>query len=117
MADNPNMKKNHHLSKRRCRYRIVLEVQTEEITDKQKKLHVLIQESSIGVQTQLIEKSSDNLELGILQFYSGGPMVYLNENYCFPRFQRASIIFQGRLDFLGGGGQDAISIETHRTYD
>ena len=61
MADNPNMKKND-LSKGRCRYRIVLEGQMEEQTDKPKKLHALIQESSVGVQTQLTEKSSDNLE-------------------------------------------------------
>ena len=36
MADNPNMKKNDR-SKRRCRYRIVLEGQTGEETDKLKK--------------------------------------------------------------------------------
>ena len=28
-------------------------------------------------------KSSYNLELGILQFYSGGPMFCLKKNYCF----------------------------------
>ena len=85
MTDSPNTKKND-LSKRRCRYRIVLEGQTEEQTDKPKKLNALIQEWSVGVQTKLTEKSSDNLELGILQFYSGDPMVYLKENYCFSRF-------------------------------
>ena len=36
MADNPNMKKND-LSKRRCRYRIVLEGSTEEQTEKPKR--------------------------------------------------------------------------------
>ena len=56
MADNPNMKKND-LSKRLCRYRIVLEGQIEEQTDKPKtKLNALSQESSVGVQTQLTEK-------------------------------------------------------------
>ena len=56
MADNPNMKKND-LSKRLCRYRIVLEGQMEEQTDKPKtKLNALSQESSVGVQTQLTEK-------------------------------------------------------------
>ena len=65
MTDNPNIKKND-LSKRRCRYRIVLEGQMEEQTDKPKRLHALIQDSSVGVQTQLTEKNSDNLELGIL---------------------------------------------------
>ena len=66
------MKKND-ISKRRCRYRKVLEGQMEEQTDEPKKLHALIQESPVEVQTQLTEKSSDNLELhvGILQFYSG----------------------------------------------
>ena len=51
MADNPKMK-NNDLSQRRCRYRIVLEGQTEEQTD-----NALIQESSVGVQTQLTEKA------------------------------------------------------------
>ena len=37
----------------------------------------------MGVQTHLTEKSSDNLELGNLQFYSGGPMVYLRKTIDF----------------------------------
>ena len=49
------MKKND-LSKRRCKYMIVLDGQMDEQTDKPKKLHVLIEESSVGVQTQLAEK-------------------------------------------------------------
>ena len=52
MTDNPNMKKNN-LSKRRWRYKIVLEGRAGEQMDKQKKLHTLIQESSVGVQYQL----------------------------------------------------------------
>ena len=61
----------------------------------------------MGVQTQLTDESSDNLELGILQFYSGGPIVYFKENYCFSRFQRGSIVLQGGggLYFHGGWGQ------------
>ena len=62
-------------------------------------------------------KSSDNLELGILQFYSGGPMVYFKENYCFPRYQRGSIVFQRGLNFSGMGIKMLISIETYITYD
>ena len=50
------MKKNDR-SKRRYRYKIVLEGQVEEQIDKpQKNLHALIQESSVGVQTQMTEK-------------------------------------------------------------
>ena len=67
MAENSNMKKND-LSKRRCRYTIVLEGQMKEQTNKPNKLHALIQESSVGVQTQLTENSSDNLELGFSSF-------------------------------------------------
>ena len=94
MADNPNMKKND-LSKRRCRYRIGLEGQTEEQMDKPKKKTpiLLIQISSVEVQIQLTQKSSDNLEIGTYVFYSF--TVYFKENYCFPRFQRDSIFFQG----------------------
>ena len=92
MADNPNMTK-MTFPKEIAGNRIVLEGQTDEQMDKPKKLHALIQESLVGVQTQLTKKSSDNLELGILQFNSGGPMVYLKENYCFLRFQRGSISF------------------------
>ena len=103
MTDNPNMKKNAP-SKRRCRYRIVLAGQKGEQTDKPKKIYALIQESSVGVQTQLTDESSDNLELGILQFYSGGPIVYFKENYCFSRFQRGSIVLQGGLIFSRGFG-------------
>ena len=49
-------------------------------------------------------------------------MVYFKENYCFPRFQRGSIVFQGG----GGGGVEMfsgvgvkvlISVETDRTYE
>ena len=53
----------------------MLEGQAEEQMDKPKKIHSMIQESSVGVQTKLTEKGSDNLELGYLQFYSAGPMV------------------------------------------
>ena len=42
------------------------------------------------------------------------PMVYFNENYNFPRFQRGSNIFSrgggGVLLFLGGGGPIAYSL-------
>ena len=62
----------------------------------------------MGVQTQLTEKNSDNLELDLLQYFtvfSGGPMVYFKENYCLPRFQRVAIVFQG-----GGGGLFSVYI-------
>ena len=54
----------------------------------------------------------------ILQFYRGGPMVYLKENYNFQRFQGGG----GGQHFPGGGDptlsngfQMLISIETYRT--
>ena len=53
-----------------------------------------------GLQAQLTEKKhSDN----ILQ---RGPIIYFKENYNFLRFQRGSIIFQGRgvQIFPGGVG-------------
>ena len=110
--------KKNEISKRSCRYRIVLEGKTDEQTEKLKKLHALIQESSVGFQTQLTEKSSDNLELVILQFYSRGPNVVFKENYCFSRFQRVSNTFHrfpggvgdGEL-FSGGGIKMLISID------
>ena len=33
-------------------------------------------------------------------------MVNYKENYCFPRFQRGSIVFQGGLYLFRGLGQD-----------
>ena len=68
--------------------------------------------------TQLTEKSSGNLELGILQSYSEGPMVYFKENYFsevsegFHRFQRGG---GGEL-FSGLGVKMLISIETYRNF-
>ena len=44
-------------------------------------------------------------------------MVYLNENYCFPRFQRASFSMGGWNFFGGARFKMLISIETYRTYD
>ena len=84
MTDNPNMKKNAP-SKRRCRYRILLAGQKGEQTDKPKKIYALIQEASVGVQTQLTDESSDNLELGILQFTVVVQLFIL----------RKTIVFQG----------------------
>ena len=56
----------------------------------------------MGVKTKLTETSSDNLEIGILQFYSGGPIVYFK-----------FIVFQGFRGvpsfFQGGGGVDIFS--------
>ena len=46
----------------------MLEEQAEEQTDPPKKCHALVQELSVGVWNQTDRKSSDNLELGILQF-------------------------------------------------
>ena len=92
---------------------MVLEGQTEEQTDMLKKLHALIQESSVGVQTQLREKSSDNLELGMLQFHSGELMVYFKENYS-EGFHRLP---WGLNFFSGVGVKMLISIETYRTCD
>ena len=91
-----------HLSKRRCRYKIVLEGQTEEHTDKQVKTSCADPGIVRGSPDPTGRKSSDNFELGILQFYSGEPMVKSLENYCFPRFKRGSIIFQWGLNFFRG---------------
>ena len=94
----------------------MLEGQTKERTDKPKKFHALIQESLVEIQTQQTEKSSDKLESGILQFFSGGLMVYFKEPYCFPRFRRGSIVFQGVKHFTGVVVNMLISIETYRAY-
>ena len=75
----------------------------EEIMDKPGKIHALIQESSVGVQTQLAEKRSDNLELGIVQFDSGGPMVYFKENIVFQGFRRVPSFSKGVELFSGMG--------------
>ena len=72
----------------------------------------------MGVQTQLTENVSGNLELGILQFNSEGPMFYFKENYFFQRFQKGFHRFPRGLDFFRGVGVKLlISIETYRTYD
>ena len=65
----------------------------------------------MGVQTQLTEKNSDNFELGSLQFYSGGSMVYFKETCCFPRFLMGSNVFQGVELFSGVGVKMLISVE------
>ena len=56
-----------------------------------------------GVQARLPENSSDNIFFlspqFILQFYNDLSMVYLTENYNFPRFQRGPTFSRG-----GGGG-------------
>ena len=64
----------------------------------------------VGIQARLSENSSDNAFSSsffspqlILEFYCGLSMVYFNENYKFPRFQRGSIIFKGVQHFPGGG--------------
>ena len=75
-------------------YKIVLERQTEEQTDKPKKSPCADPGIVSGSPDPTDRKGSENLELGILQFNNGGPMVYFKENYCFPRFQRGSIVFQ-----------------------
>ena len=56
----------------------------------------------------------------ILQCTEGVQWFYYRENYSFPRIQRGSNIFQGRSNFLTGGGggvQMLISIVTHITCD
>ena len=88
MADNPNMKMKYFFQKTLQVLYSNGRADGRANGQAEKKLHVPMQESSVGVQTQLIEKSSYNLELGILQFYSGGPMFYLKKNYCSPRFHR-----------------------------
>ena len=53
----------------------------------------------MGLQAQLTEKKhSDKVFLGISLFtiLQRGPIIYFKENYKFLRFQRGSIIFQGR---------------------
>ena len=56
----------------------------------------------MGVQTQLTKNLSGNLELGILQFNSEGPMFYFKENYFFskvsegvPSFSKGAGLFSG----------------------
>ena len=63
-----------------------------------------------GVQARLSENSSDNVFFSpqlILQFYSGLSIVYVKENYNFPRFQRGPT-FSGGGDptFSRGGGSN-----------
>ena len=70
----------------------MLEEQMEEQTDGPKKLHALIQESSVEVSTQLTEKSCQGVELFYLFIF---------------------------IFFFGGGGGGVnmlISVETYRTY-
>ena len=63
-------------------------------------------------------KSSDNLELGILQFYSGCPMVCFKENYWFSKVSKGFHRFPRGVElFSGVGVKMLISIETYRTYD
>ena len=71
----------------------------------------------MGVQTQLADKRSDNLELGILQFDSGGPMVYFKLSIVFQAFRRIPSFSKGVELFSGMGVNMLISIETYRTYD
>ena len=68
--------------------------------------------------TQLTEKSSGNLELGILQSYSEGPMVYLKENYFFRGFRGIPPLSEGGGGelFSGLGVKMLISIETYRNF-
>ena len=118
MVDNANMK-NNDLSKRCCRYRIVLEVQTEEQMDKMKKLRAVTQESSVGVQTQLTEKKiSDNLDFKV--FYSlkwgsnglfSGKLLFSNVSEGFHRFPRSVELFSCVCVWGGGGVKMLISIE------
>ena len=61
MAENPNMKKND-LSERRCRFRIVLEGQTEEQMDQPKKLF-----SGVGVKMLI------SIETNRAYDFPGGP--------------------------------------------
>ena len=103
MTDNPNMKRMTS-SKRRCRYRILLEEQVEEQTDQLKKRHALIQELSVGVRNQTDRKSSDNLELGILQFTVDVQWFFCKERKTnFHRYPRRG----GGVNLIGGGDQDA----------
>ena len=93
--------------------RIVLEGQMEEQTGEPKKLHALIQESSVGVQTQLSEKkSSDNLELVIYSFTVEVQWFILKKTIIFHGF-RGLLSFSKGFElffffflffFLGGGG-------------
>ena len=58
-----------------------------------------------GVQARLLETALTTLFFLVLNlFYSGLSMVYLKENFNYPRFQRGSNIFAGVQHFPGGGG-------------
>ena len=86
MTDNPNMK--NDLSKRRCRYRIVLEGQTEEQTTKPEKTPC----------------TDPGIVSGSPGLYGGGQMVNLRKTIVFQISERVLRFQWGELFFWGGGG-------------
>ena len=72
--------KNNDISKRRYRYKYRIVVGRADGRTNGQCADPGIVSSSPDLTDR---KSSDNLELGILQFYDGGPMVYFKEIYCF----------------------------------
>ena len=71
----------------------------------------------MGAQTQLTEKSSDNLELGILQFTVEVQWFILRKTIVFQGFRGVPSFSKGVRKFSGVGIKMLISIEPRSTYD